>query len=162
AQMPNHGIALLLSRLNHAVTAEDARNARHLETFRELRRIYRGIPASIADSSGIFLGSKAHCDLVRAGSALYGANPAPGTANPMLPVIELKARIEPNTNGAKNGSGAKRRMRLALVSLGHADGYPRPANHSGAPLHVVIGGQRCPVAGAPAIDLLPVDVTDLD
>jgi alanine racemase len=166
--MPNHGIALLLSRLNHAVTAEDARNARHLETFRELRRIYRGIPASIADSSGIFLGSKAHCDLVRAGSALYGVNPAPGTANPMLPVIELKARIvqvrdlEPNTNGTKNGSGAKRHMRLALVSIGHADGYPRAAGHSGAPLHVVIGGQRCPVAGAPAIDLLPVDVTDLD
>jgi len=169
AQMPSHGIALLLSRLNHAVMPEDARNARHLETFRELRRIYRGIPASIADSSGIFLGSKAHCDLVRAGSALYGVNPTPGAANPMLPVIELKARIvqvrdlEPNTNnGAKNGSGAKRRVRLALVSLGHADGYPRPANHSGAPLHVVIGGQRCPVAAAPAIDLLPVDVTDLD
>ncbi len=92
-QSLNHGIALLLSRLNHAADPGDARNERQLETFRELRRLYRGIPASLADSSGIFLGSKAHFDLVRAGSALYGINPTPGAANPMLPVIELSARI---------------------------------------------------------------------
>ena len=180
-QMLNHGIALLLSRLNHAAAPDDASNQRQLEMFRELRRFYRGVPASFADSSGIFVGSNAHFDLVRAGSALYGINPMPGAANPMLPVIELKARIvqvreldalpanggkngakNPAKHGAKNGSGAKRRGRLALVSLGLADGYPRPGSNSGAPLQVVIGGQRCAVAAAPTIDLLPIDVTDLD
>jgi len=167
-QALNHGVALLLSRLNHAVAPHDARNEQQLETFRELRRFYPGIPASLADSSGIFLGSKTHFDLVRAGSALYGINPTPGAANPMLPVIELKARIlqvrdlaAPAThNGGKNGSGSKRR-RLALVSLGHADGYPRPAGDSRTPLQVAIGGQRCPVAAAPSMDLLPIDVTNL-
>jgi alanine racemase len=165
-QSLNHGIALLLSRLDDAAAPDDPCHEQQLETFRELRRLYRGIPASIADSCGIFLGSKAHFDLVRAGSALYGINPTPG-ANPMLPVIELKARIvqvrelTPSNNGAKNGSGAKRRKRLAFVSLGYADGYPRPAGASAAPLQVAIGGHRCPVAGAPSIDLLPVDVTDL-
>ena len=169
-QMPNHGIALLLSRLNHAVPPEDARNERQLEVFRELRRPYQGIPSSLADSSGIFLGSKVHFDMVRAGSALYGINPTRSSANPMLPVIELKARIvqvrelagTASNKGGKNGLGAKRRMRLALVSLGHADGYPSPADDSRTPLRVVIGGQRCPVAAAPSIDLLPIDVTDLD
>ena len=180
-QMLNHGIALLLSRLNHATAPDAASNQRQLEMFRELRRFYRGVPASIADSSGIFVGSNAHFDLVRAGSALYGINPMPGAANPMLPVIELKARIvhvreldAPAVRGGKNGfkngarhgaknvSGAKRRRRLALVSLGLADGYPRPDSNSGAPLQVVIGGQRCPVAAAPTIDLLPIDVTDVD
>jgi alanine racemase len=166
-QVLNHGVELLLSRLNHAVAPHDARNERQLEMFHELRRVYRGIPASLADSSGIFLGSKLHFDVVRTGSALYGINPTPGAANPMLPVIELKARImqvrdlaAPATNGAKNGSGGKRR-RLALVSLGHADGYPSPAKDSRVPLQVMIGGQRCPVAAAPSIDLLPIDVTDL-
>jgi len=166
-QSLNHGVELLLSRLNHAVAPHDARNERQLEMFHELRRFYRGIPASLAGSSGIFLASKTHFDLVRAGSALYGINPTPGAANPMLPVIELKARIvqvrdlaAPATNGAKNGSGGKR-WRLALVSLGYADGYPHPTGGSGAPLQVMIGGQRCPVAAAPSIDLLPVDVTDL-
>jgi alanine racemase len=166
-QVLNHGVELLLSRLNHAVAPHDARNERQLEMFHELRRVYRGIPASLADSSGIFLGSKLHFDVVRTGSALYGINPTPGAANPMLPVIELKARImqvrdlaAPATNGAKNGSGGKRR-RLALVSLGHADGYPSPGKDSRVPLQVMIGGQRCPVAAAPSIDLLPIDVTDL-
>jgi alanine racemase len=166
-QSLDHGIALLLSRLDDAATPDDPRHERQLETFRELRRLYRGIPASISDSSGIFLGSKAHFDLVRAGSALYGINPTPGAANPMLPVIELKARIvqvrelTPSSSSAKNGSGAKRGKRLAFVSLGYADGYPRPARGSAAPLQVAIGGQRCPVAAPPSLDLLPVDVTDL-
>jgi alanine racemase len=166
-QSLNHGIALLLSRLDDAAAADDPRNERQLETFRELRRLYRGIPASIADSSGIFLGSKVHFELVRAGSALYGINPTPGAANLMLPVIELTARIvqvrevQVANNGAKNGSSAKRRKRLAFVSLGHADGYPRPAGGSATPLRVAIGGHRCAVAGAPSIDLLAVDVSDL-
>lgn len=165
-QSLNHGVALLLSRLNHAVAAHDVRNERLLETFRELRRFYPGIPASLADSSGIFLGSKTHFDLVRAGSALYGINPTPGAANPMLPVIELKARIvqvrELAAPTSNNGAHAKRRSRLALVALGHADGYPRPAGNSSGVLQVAIGGQRCPVAAAPSMDLLPIDVTDLD
>ena len=169
-QSLNHGVALLLSRLNPAVPADDPRNQQQLEMFRELRRVYRGIPASLADSSGIFLGSKAHFDVVRAGSALYGVNPTPRADNPMLPVIELKARIvqvrelamPAAKKGAKNSSGAKRGTRLALVSLGHADGYPSPAGGSGRRLQVVIGGQRCTVAAAPSIDLLPIDVTDLD
>jgi alanine racemase len=170
-QMLNHGVALLLSRLNHAAAPDDPRNERQLEVFREVRRLYRGIPASLADSSGIFLGSKAHFDLVRAGSALFGINPTPGAANPMLPVIELSARIvqvrdldaaASNHSGARAKNGAKRRTRLAFVSLGHADGYPRPAGDSDTPLEVVIGGQRCQVAAAPSIDLLPIDITDLD
>jgi alanine racemase len=165
-QSLNHGVALLLSRLNRAVAPDDPRNERQLETFHELRRHYRGIPASLADSSGIFLGSKVHFDLVRAGSALYGINPTPAAANPMLPVIELKARIvqvrELAAPASNNGVHAKRRTRLALVALGHADGYPRPAGDSRTRLQVAIGGQRCPVAWAPSMDLLPIDVTDLD
>jgi alanine racemase len=169
-QSSNHGVGLLLSRLNHAAPPNDPCNERQLENFRELRRLYRDIPGSLADSSGIFVGRQTHFDVVRAGSALYGINPTPGAANPMLPVIELTARIvqvrelAAQNNGAssKNGSGAKRRTRVALVSLGHADGYPHPASDSGKRLQVMIGGQRCPVAAAPSIDLLPIDVTDLD
>jgi alanine racemase len=57
---------------------------------------------------------------------------------------------------------AKRRTRLALVSVGYADGYPRPVSPSDTKLQVIVGGQRCPVAGPPSMDLLPVDVTDLN
>jgi alanine racemase len=168
----NHGITLLLSRLARTATADDLRTdlrtERALNVFRDLRRLFGGLPGSLADSSGIFLGRKAHFDLVRAGSALYGVNPTPAAANPMLPVIELRARIvqvreltAAQTPADNSRGGAKRRIRLALASVGYADGYPRPASDSSRQLKVLIGGHRCPVAAPPSMDLLPIDVTDL-
>jgi alanine racemase len=189
-QVLNHGFALLLSQLDHAAMSDDAHIERQLGVFRDLRRLFSGVPASLAGSSGIFLGGKTHFDLVRAGSALYGINPTQGAINPMLPVVELKARIvqvrefavSPHSvtnrlgakNGAKNGtkigtkngsvlrngSGGKQR-RVALVSVGYADGYPAPASHAGPSLEVMISGERCPVAAAPSMDFVPIDVTDL-
>src|SRR6185437_10824458 len=58
-----------------------------------IRAENRGVPSSLANSSGIFLGASAHCDVVRPGVALYGVNPTPGQKNPMQPVIGLQARI---------------------------------------------------------------------
>jgi alanine racemase len=134
----------------------------------DLRRLFGGIPASVADSSGIFFGPKAHFDLVRAGAALYGVNPTPDAANPMLPVIELRARVVqvlslmPGETIADNPSWtAKRRTRLALVSTGYVDGYPRSEIAFNNKLQAIVGGRRCPVAGRPSMDLLPIDVTDL-
>jgi alanine racemase len=86
----------------------------------------------------------------------------------MLPVIELRARIlqvreltAPQTPADNSRGGAKRRIRLALASVGYVDGYPRPASDSSHQLQVLIGGHRCPVAAPPSMDLLPIDVTDL-
>ena len=165
---PDHGIALLISNLDDGDKADHAPNDRQIGAFRELRRLYGGVPASLANSAGIFLGPKVHFDLVRAGGALYGINPTPGIANPMLPVLELRARIVrvrdvPAGEMIADGAGwvAKRRTRLAWVSVGYADGYPRPISPSDNKLQVIVSGQRCPVAGPPSMDLLPVDVTDL-
>jgi alanine racemase len=167
-QSLNHGISLLMSRLDHADKPDHPLNDRQIAVFRDLRRLYNGVPASLANSSGIFSGAKIHFDLVRAGAALYGVNPSPGHANPMQPVIELRARIVQVRNVAQGetiadniGSTAKRRTRLALVSVGYADGYPRVSSGADGKLHVIVGGHRCPVAGRPSMDLLPIDVTDL-
>jgi alanine racemase len=167
---PDHRISLLMGHLDYADTSRHALNERRLDQFRDLRRLYDGVPASLADSFGIFSGAKAHFDLVRAGGALYGLNPLPGAANPMLPVIELRARIVQVRNlaagktiaeGIGNGLTAKRAMRLALVSIGYADGYPHAANGALGKSQAIIGGYRCPVAAAPSTDLLAIDVTDL-
>jgi alanine racemase len=163
-----HGITLLISRLDNAEKPAHALNDRQISLLRELRRLYGGVPASLANSSGIFLGPKAHFDLVRAGAALYGVNPTPRGDNPMLPVIELHARIvqvlslAPGETIADNvGWAAKRPTRLALVSAGYADGYPRSGSAFDNKLQAIVGGRRCPVAGHPAMDLLTIDVTDL-
>jgi alanine racemase len=161
----NHGITLLMSNLNNGEQANHPLNERQIGLFRDLHRIYSGIPGSLANSSGIFLGQKAHFDLVRAGSALYGVNPTLNLPNPMLPVIELRARIVQVRNVAPGESiagntahTAKRSTRLALVSVGYADAYPYAAANK---LQVLVGGYRCPVAGRQSMDLLPIDVSDL-
>ena len=89
----NHGMTLLMSHLISAETPDNARNHDQMLGFREIRRLFRGIPASLANSSGIFLGRRRLCDLVRPGVALFGLNPTPGKHNPMRRVVELKARI---------------------------------------------------------------------
>src|SRR5439155_278962 len=76
---------------------------------REIRLLYRGVSSSLANSSGIFLGGAAYCDLVRPGVAIYGVNPTPGKKNPMRPVVDLKGRIiqvRPVTKGDTVGYGA--------------------------------------------------------
>src|SRR6202020_2234889 len=49
--------------------------------------------AALANSSGIFLGPAAQCDMVRPGAALFGINPTPGAQNLMEPTVTLKGRV---------------------------------------------------------------------
>jgi alanine racemase len=107
---------------------------------------------------------------VRPGAALYGINPTPEADNPMLPVIDLKARIVQIRNVEKGESvgyggtwSARRPTRLAIVAAGYADGYFRAggSNDGTRGAEVVVAGKRCPIAGRVSMDLIAVDVTDL-
>ena len=175
-QTENHGIALLMSHLACADQPEHPLNDRQIRQFREIRWLFRGIAASLANSAGIFLDASTYCDLVRPGIALYGGNPMPSRANPMRPVVEVKARILQVRNvqkGATIGYGAawtaKRPTRIAVIAAGYADGVPRlaapteaPTAREGAPpREVVVAGQRCRMIGRISMDLMAVDVTDL-
>ena len=53
----------------------------------------------------------------------------------------------------------KRPTKVATLSCGYADGYPRQISGKGA--EVLIHGQRCPLLGRVTMDLIMVDVTDL-
>ena len=72
---PRHGIELLMSHLDNDKKPAHPLNDRQISRLHDLRRLYGGVPASMANSSGIFFAPKAHFDLVRAGAALYGVNP---------------------------------------------------------------------------------------
>jgi alanine racemase len=158
--------------MSHLACAEDTEhplNDKQISLFREVRMLYRGIPSSLANSSGIFLSDKAHCDVVRPGVALYGVNPTPGRANPMKPVIDLKARVAQvrtvargDTVGYNAAWTAKRTSRIAVLSAGYADGYLRAASSSDETPggFAIVDGKRCAIAGRVSMDLLAVDVTD--
>jgi alanine racemase len=164
-----HGLTLLMSHFACADTPTHPLNDKQIRDFREIRVLFRGVPSSLANSSGIFLGDSALCDLVRPGSALFGVNPTPQRANPMQPVVRLSAPILQVRHVPKGGTvgygaawTAKRASRVAIVGLGYADGYHRVA---GAPdtkgAGVMIGGKLCPFAGRVSMDLMAVDVTDV-
>jgi alanine racemase len=88
-QAEGHGFKLLMSHFACAETLGHPMNDRQIRLFREIRILFRGVPSSLANSAGIFLGGTAHCDLVRPGIALFGGNPIPGQKNSMRPVVEL-------------------------------------------------------------------------
>jgi alanine racemase len=165
-----HGFKLLMSHFACAETLDHPMNDRQIRLFREIRILFRGVPSSLANSAGIFLGGTAHCDLVRPGIALFGANPTPGRPNPMRQVVELKGRIimvRPVKKGETVGYGATwtaaRPSRLAIVAAGYGDGVFRSAaaGKGKAAAQVVIGGKRCPIIGRVSMDSIVVDVTDL-
>jgi alanine racemase len=123
-------------------------------------------PASLAASSGIFLGAAYHFEFVRPGAALFGVNPHPGTPNPMRQVVRFKGKILQvrDVDRAESvGYGAAHRMaragRIATIAVGYADGWLRSASHRGS---VGISGKRAPVVGRISMDLLTLDVTGID
>lgn len=166
-------VALLMSHLVSAEEPDNPINGRQIEAFAAARRAFPGVPASLSNSSGIFLPENPHFDLVRPGYALYGGNPTPGHDNPMRPVVRLEARIvqlrtvavgaTAGYNGQWTAPGPRR---LATVSVGYGDGYPRATSATDAkrdaqaPVgEAIVAGRRCPFAGRVSMDLITVDVS---
>jgi len=164
------GVDLLMSHFVSAEEPDNPLNAVQIARFDEARAAFRGLAASLANSSGAFLNARPRYDLVRPGYALYGGNPAPGAPNPMKPVVRLEVAIQ-QTRWIEAGDSvgynqqwtAARRTRLATLLAGYADGLPRGAGAiDGKPgADVVIAGRRCPLVGRMSMDLCVADVTDL-
>jgi alanine racemase len=158
-------LALLMSHLVVSEEPDNPINGEQLSRFRNFVRTMPGAPASLANSSGIFLGPDYHFDLLRPGAALYGINPLPGRPNPMLTTVTLHARILQvrridalQTVGYGAAWRSARPSRVATIALGYADGYFRTLINR---THVHLGGRKVPVIGRISMDLVTVDVTDV-
>jgi alanine racemase len=156
----------LISHLACADAPEHPLNDLQRASFASARRRCPRLPASLAASSGIFLGREFHCDFVRPGAALYGVNPQPGHPNPMRQIVRVKARIlqvREVDPGHSVGYGATHVMagpgRLATVPVGYADGWFRALSHRGSGR---LGGKRVPLLGRVSMDLVVFDVSDVD
>ena len=169
--MEGLNVTLLMSHLACADDPPHPLNARQREAFAAVRQKLPGVPASLANSSGIFLGAGFTHDLVRPGIALYGGNPTPGAANPMKAVAHLEGTVmQVRDVGAGETVGyggtweAARPTRIAILGAGYKDGVPRALSSRAAdgPAQVFIGGRRCPIVGRISMDMMAVDITDLD
>ena len=125
-------------------------------------------PRSAANSPGLLAWPGAHYDWVRPGYMLYGNSPLsvphPNTQD-LQPVMTLTSAIISLRHvavGEAVGYGAswvaQRPSKIATVTIGYGDGYPRLATGD-AP--VLVNGQRATLAGRVSMDMITVDVTDL-
>ncbi len=123
----------------------------------------------IQASGGILNLPPQPCAYARAGIALYGVGSgraAECMEAGLQPVLSLRARVvcvRQLCPGEAAGYGlafrAKRDTRLAVVSIGYADGLPRELAQNGG--RVLLHGQSCPMAGRMCMDQLLVDITDV-
>lgn len=157
-------LRLVMSHLACAERQNHPMNRAQLERFEAARRRLPPAPASLANSSGVFLGPAYHFDLARPGAALYGVAPVAGAANPMRPVLRLLGRILQIRDipaGALVGYGATwtapRPSRIATVAVGYADGYLRSLSGR-AVAHA--GAAAAPLVGVVSMDTATFDVTD--
>ena len=132
--------------------------------FAAARAVLPPASASLANSSGIFLGAGFASDLARAGAALYGVNPTPGLPNPMRGTVRLTARVLAVRDvpaGATVGYNATwvapRASRIATAAVGYADGLHRSLSGRAS---AYFDATPVPLVGRVSMDLATFDVTD--
>ncbi len=170
AALPNIAIHSISTHL--PVSSEDAKYTRdQLVRFRNiLQRIRAEVPGSykahVLQSSGTLAFDPSEYDIVRAGIILYGISPLPEFQKLLKPAMTWKTRIALARDIPKGSSISygrtfitPRKMRVATLSAGYADGYPWHLGNREAAM--LVRGQRCPLLGRVTMDLMVIDVTNI-
>jgi alanine racemase len=121
----------------------------------------------VLQSAGLLAFNKTPFDMVRAGIMLYGISPLPEFQQVLRPVMTWKTRIGLVRDMPTGSSISYGRtfitpgpMRIATLTAGYADGYPRHLSNRDAA--VLVRGQRCALLGRVTMDLLMADVSKVD
>ena len=154
------------------VSNEDADFTRdQLARFRNILAQFRGaVPgdfkAHVLQSAGTLAFNDQPHEIVRAGIMLYGISPLPEFQQLLKPVMTWKTRVAlirdmPAGHGISYGRSfiTPGPMRVATLSAGYADGYPRHLSNCGVAM--LVRGKRCPLLGRVTMDLMVIDVSDL-
>ena len=154
------------------VSNEDAGYTRdQLVRFRDVVQQFRNeVPgdykAHVLQSAGTLAFNETPHEIVRAGVMLYGISPLPEFQKLLRPVMTWKTRISlirdmPKGHGISYGRTfiTTGEMRVATLSAGYADGYPRHVSNRDAA--VLVRGKRCPLLGRVTMDLMMIDVSHL-
>ncbi len=133
------------------------------------RKGFHHFKCHLQGSYGILNYSQCCFDYARAGIALYGIysakNDRENAAVDLRPVLSLKTRVESvkmlyHGEGAGYGLtySARGNRKIAVLSIGYADGVPRELSNCG---FVLCNGKMAPVIGRICMDQMLVDVTDI-
>lgn len=120
-----------------------------------------------ANSGVMYNYPEMYLDMVRPGIALYGVYEGEGAGCSIstAPVMELKSRIiqvKDVEAGEKISYGgiftAEKNMKVAVVSIGYADGLHRVLSGK---IDMLVHGKRCRQIGRICMDMCMIDVTDV-
>lgn len=155
------------------VSTEDADyTCDELERFSKIVKELRAeVPGDykvhVLQSAGLLAFAKEVHEIVRAGIILYGISPLPEFQKLLRPVMTWKTRIAliremPEGSSISYGRTfiTPRPMRIATLSAGYADGYPRHLSNREAA--VLVRGRRCPLLGRVTMDLIMIDVSEIE
>ncbi|MEI7050816.1 MULTISPECIES: alanine racemase [Pseudomonas] len=158
---------VLMSHFARADELHEQSSADQVAVFEAARQ---GLAAevSLRNSPAVLGWPQIHSDWVRPGIMLYGATPfeeANAVAERLQPVMTLESKVicvRELPAGEPIGYGAKfitdKPMRIGVVAMGYADGYPRHAP-TGTP--VLVAGKRSRLLGRVSMDMLCIDLTDV-
>lgn len=156
---------LPVSNEDEGFTRAQLRDFRQLVT-RLRRDLPDGFKVHALQSVGVMAFGSELFDIVRPGILLYGISPLPQFAAELRPVLSWKTRIAlirdmPAGHGISYGRTfiTPGPMKVATLSAGYADGYPRHLSNRGA--EVLVRGVRCPLLGRVTMDLMSIDVSHL-
>lgn len=161
--------------MSHFPRADEADKSFSHDQIRSFRRIVEqtsghGIEAyHLANSAAIFDLPGSYFDAARPGISIYGLKPSPTMLSPRVdelePVLEWQTRVT-YLKEVQTGTGlsyghsfhARRPSLIATIPVGYGDGLSRLFSNK---LHVLAGGERCPLVGNVTMDQSLVDVTTL-
>lgn len=137
-----------------------------LESFEKanLKPIY----AHTCNSAALISDNDKHLDFCRPGIILYGLKPSSKLKlnEDFKPVMTLKSvvsmvkEIDENTPISYGRTFVtNKKTRIATVTAGYADGYPRALSNKA---YVLINGQKANIVGRVCMDQMCVDITDIE
>lgn len=120
-----------------------------------------------ANSAAIIKDADKHLDITRPGIILYGIEPeaSPEFEKGFIPVMTLKSVVSMvkeinvgDTVSYGRTFTAQRKMKIATVTAGYADGYPRILSNRA---YVLINGHKAKILGRVCMDQMTVDISHI-
>ena len=171
--LPNIVIEGIFTHMATADMADKTKAKEQIRMFKEMLQLLEnnGIYIPIrhcSNSAGIIDLKEANIDMVRAGIALYGLYPSEEVNKEnvcLTPALELKSIVsylKTVPKGSPIGYGAtfvtQKETKVATVSIGYGDGYPRALSNKG---YALVRGKKAPIIGRICMDQFMMDVSDI-
>lgn len=168
--LPHLRIASIYSHLATAESIDQTVMRQQQARFEAAIASFKGTginlpPLHLANSAATLTDSGLHYDMVRVGLAMYGLYPARHLSDRinLKPALQVKARVT-QVKTIEAGTGVSyghrfisdRKLSLAVVGIGYADGVPRNLSNQ---INGLIRDHKIPQIGAITMDQLMLDVT---